>query len=73
MVWFGADHHAVARVDAAWLDGVITRLETHQSCGAGLLAVRNNLAFIRDGRLVVGCQLQAGAASGAEPAEVSVR
>jgi hypothetical protein len=28
MVWFGADHHAVARVDAEWLDGVITRLET---------------------------------------------
>lgn len=33
----------------------------------------NNLAFVRDGRLVVGCQRQAGASSRAAPAEVSVR
>lgn len=72
-VRFGEDHHAVARVDAAWLDGVITRLETNRELWHRLLVVRNNLAFVRDGRLVVGCQQQAGAAPGTEPAEVSVR
>ncbi|MGH3911941.1 MAG: lantibiotic dehydratase family protein, partial [Pseudonocardiaceae bacterium] len=70
---FGEGHHALARVDAQWLDGVIRRLEACHELRNRLLVVRNNLAFVRDGRLVVGCQQQAGAAAGTEPAEVSVR
>jgi thiopeptide-type bacteriocin biosynthesis protein len=72
-IWFGENHRAVARIDAGWLDGVITRLENSRELWHRLLVVRNNLAFVRDGRLVVGCQQQAGAARGAESAEVSVR
>ncbi|MGQ0774086.1 MAG: lantibiotic dehydratase [Pseudonocardiales bacterium] len=72
-VCFGEDHHAVARVDAEWLDGVITRLKTCPELRHRLVVVRNNLAFVRDERLVVGCQQQADAARGTEPAEVSVR
>ncbi|MGH3854962.1 MAG: lantibiotic dehydratase, partial [Pseudonocardiaceae bacterium] len=70
---FGHGHHAVARVDAEWLGGVIRRLETCHELRNQLLVVRNNLAFVRDGRLVVGCQQQTGIPNGTEPAEVSVR
>jgi len=70
---FGAEHHAVARVDAEWLEGVIMGLETCQELWHRLLVVRNNLGFVRHGRLVLGCWQQAGAARGTEPAEVSVR
>ncbi len=65
---FGEGHHAVAGVDAEWLGEVIRRLETCPELRNRLLVVRNNLAFVRDGRLVVGCQQQAGT----EPVEVSV-
>ncbi len=70
---FGDGHHAVARVDAEWLGGVIRRLEACHELRNRLLVVRNNLAFVRDERLVVGCQQQAGTAAGTEPVEVSVR
>ncbi len=66
---FDEGHHAVARVDAEWLDRVIRRLESCPELRNRLLVVRNNLAFFRDERLVVGCQQQAGM----EPGEVSVR
>lgn len=72
-VGYGEDHHAVARVDAEWLAGAITRLERCPELRRRLPVARNNLAFVRDGRLVVGCQQQAGASSRTEPAEVSVR
>ncbi|WP_068693527.1 lantibiotic dehydratase [Thermobifida halotolerans] len=72
-VRFGEEHRAVARVDSAWLDGVVTRLEAIPELSRRLLVVRNNLAFVRDGRLVVGCHQQSGAVRGAEPVEVSVR
>ncbi len=72
-VRFGDGHHAVARVDAEWLGEVIRRLETCHELRNRLLVVRNNLAFVRDERLVVGCQQQAGTAARTEPAEVSVR
>lgn len=71
-VRFGGGHRAVARVDSTWLDGVITRLEAIPELRYRLLVVRNNLAFVRDGRLVVGCW-QSGAVHGTGPAEVSVR
>ncbi|MGH3684568.1 MAG: lantibiotic dehydratase [Pseudonocardiaceae bacterium] len=66
---FGNGHHSVARVDAGWLGAVISRLEACHELRNQLPVVRNNLAFLRDGRLVVGCQQQAGT----EPVEVSVR
>ncbi|MGH3828840.1 MAG: lantibiotic dehydratase [Pseudonocardiaceae bacterium] len=72
-VRYGEDHHAVARVDAVWLAGVITRLETCPELRGRLLVVLNNLAFVRDGRLVVGCQQQPAGSGQSAPAEVSVR
>ncbi len=70
---FGDEHRAVARADAEWLGGVIRRLEACHELRNRLLVVRNNLAFVRDERLVVGCQQQGGTAAGTEPVEVSVR
>jgi thiopeptide-type bacteriocin biosynthesis protein len=72
-VRFGDGHHAVARVDAEWLSEVIRGLEASQELRNRLLVMRNNLAFVRDERLVVGCQQQADTAAGLEPVEVSVR
>lgn len=72
-VRYGEDHHAVARVDAEWLDAVVRCLEACHELRRRLPAVLNNLAFVRDGRLVVGCQQQAGPTAGTQPAEVSVR
>ncbi|MGH3938974.1 MAG: lantibiotic dehydratase, partial [Pseudonocardiaceae bacterium] len=56
-----------------WPAGLIRRLETCHELQNRLLVVSNNLAFVRDGRIVVGCQQQAGTTAGTEPAEVSVR
>lgn len=67
------DHHAVARVDTEWLASVITSLETCLELRRRLSVVRNNLSFVRDGKLVVSCQQQPGASNRTEPAEVSVR
>ncbi len=69
----GEDHQAVARVDTAWLAGVITRLETCAELRRRLPVVLNNLSFVRDGRLVVGCRQQPTEPSRTVPAEVSVR
>ncbi|WP_414942709.1 lantibiotic dehydratase [Amycolatopsis sp. cmx-11-51] len=68
----GDDHRPVARVETEWLAAVITRLESCRDLRHRLLVVRTNLAFVRDDRLVVGCQQQRSG-SGDEPAEVSVR
>ncbi|MGQ0773730.1 MAG: lantibiotic dehydratase [Pseudonocardiales bacterium] len=70
---YGEEHHAVARVDSEWLVGAIRRLETCPELRHRLPVVVNNLAFVRDGRLVVGCQQQPVESSRTEPAEVSVR
>jgi len=72
-VRYGEDHHAVARVDTEWLAGVITCLETCSELRRRLPVVLNNLSFVRDGRLVVGCQQQPVESSRTAPAEVSVR
>jgi thiopeptide-type bacteriocin biosynthesis protein len=69
----GEDHHAVARVDTEWLAGVITRLETCSELRRRLPVVLNNLSFVRDGRLVVGCQQQPTGPGRTAPAQVSVR
>ncbi|MGH3930564.1 MAG: lantibiotic dehydratase family protein, partial [Pseudonocardiaceae bacterium] len=70
---YGEKHHGVARVDTEWLVGAITRLEWCPELRCRLPVVLNNLAFVRDGRLVVGCQRQPTRSGQTEPAEVSVR
>ncbi|MGH3814287.1 MAG: lantibiotic dehydratase [Pseudonocardiaceae bacterium] len=70
---YGEEHHAVARVDTDWLVGAITCLEQCPELRRRLPVVRNNLTFVRDGRLVVGCQQQPTTSGRTEPAEVSVR
>jgi len=72
-VRYGEDHHAVARVDAEWLAGVITRLEGCAELRERLPVVLNNLAFVRDGKLIVACQQRPAGPGRAAPAEVSVR
>ncbi|MGH4019182.1 MAG: lantibiotic dehydratase [Pseudonocardiaceae bacterium] len=72
-VRYGEDHHAMARVDTEWLAGVITRLEGCSELRRRLPVVLNNLSFVRDGRLVVGCQQQPVGPGRSAPAEVSVR
>ncbi|OHV63476.1 hypothetical protein BCD48_38225 [Pseudofrankia sp. BMG5.36] len=65
--------HEVGRVDAAWLDGVIRRLERCGELLPRLLVAVNNLAFVRDGRLVLGCRRPAAEAPRGSALEVSVR
>ena len=72
-VHVGEQHHATARVDAAWLTEVITRLEACSELRRRIPVVLHDLAFVRDGRLVVSCQRQPGEANATAPAEVSVR
>jgi hypothetical protein len=72
-VRYGADHRAIARVDTEWLASVITRLEECSELRSRLPVVLNTLSFVRDGRLVVGCQQQPAESSWIAPAEVSVR
>jgi lantibiotic biosynthesis protein len=72
-VRWGADHRVVARVDAVWLAGVITRLEACPELLRRLPVVANNLCFLRGGRLVLPCQQHAGGSGRSAPAEVSVR
>jgi hypothetical protein len=67
-VRYGENHHVVARVDTEWLAGVITRLETCSELRRRLPVVLNNLSFVRDGRLVMGCQPQSVESGRAAPA-----
>ena len=74
MVRHGGDHRAVARVDAMWLAGVITRLEGCTPLRNRLPVVLNNAWSVRDDRLVVGLRQQPETRSTrTDPAEVSVR
>lgn len=72
-VRLGEGHHVVAQVDAQWLAEVITRLEGCRELRYRLPVVLNNLAFVRDGRVVVGCQQKPAGSNRTEPAEASVR
>jgi lantibiotic biosynthesis protein len=65
------EHHAHAQVDAEWLAVVLQRLETMPALRRMLPVVANNLLFVRDGRLVIGCRQQPTSPNGAT--EVSVR
>ncbi|WP_211352001.1 lantibiotic dehydratase [Haloactinospora alba] len=65
------NHRAVARADAEWLADVATRLENCPQLRDQLLVVASNLAFVRDTRVVVGCQISQPHRP--TPAEVSIR
>jgi hypothetical protein len=69
----GGDHRAVARVDNEWLAMVIARLEGCPELLRRVAVVVNNLAFVRDGRLVIPFTQQPAEPDRTAPAEVSVR
>ncbi|TCO46436.1 lantibiotic dehydratase [Actinocrispum wychmicini] len=73
-VRIGHDHRATTRVDAVWLARVVTELEHCAELAARLSVMVNNVATVRDGRLVIGlCQDPTPAAARTDPAEVSIR
>ncbi|WP_198048289.1 lantibiotic dehydratase [Saccharomonospora iraqiensis] len=72
-VRWGRCHRAVPRVDAAWLDAVLTQLESDRELCGRLRVVANSAATVRDGRLVLGWQRRHAAAGVEGPGEVSVR
>jgi len=69
----GGPGRALGRVDAAWLDGVLTRLERCEGLFPRLPVVVNNLAFVVDGRLTLDHRRPATGAAPGTAAEVSVR
>lgn len=69
----GDDHHAVARIDSEWLANVITRLERCPELLRRVPVVVNNLAFVRDERLVIPFNQQPAEPDRTAPAEVTVR
>jgi len=64
-------HRAVAKVDAGWLTAVIERLEAEPALRPHLMMLANNLAFERDGNLVL--EHRPGGSAGGAPTHVSVR
>lgn len=69
-VRLGTRHRAVARVDAAWLAALVERLETDPALWPHLSVRVSDLAFVRDGQVVVEHRPQRG---GRGPAHVQVR
>ncbi|WP_020393177.1 lantibiotic dehydratase [Kribbella catacumbae] len=73
-VRIGDQHQAVTRTDATWLAAAITELERCAGLAARLTVVLNNVATLRDGRLVIGLRQHPGATEDrTDPAEVSIR
>ncbi|MBP2353310.1 thiopeptide-type bacteriocin biosynthesis protein [Kribbella aluminosa] len=73
-VRIGDQHREVARIDATWLAAAISDLEQCADLSARLTIVLNNVATVRDGRLVIGLRQHPAAIDDRiEPAEVSVR
>ncbi|NBE99050.1 lantibiotic dehydratase [Nonomuraea sp. KC401] len=67
----GDAHRPIARVTAEWLAAVVQRLEGEKALRRRLTVVANNLAFERDGRLVL--EHRASPEAGGAPGNVSVR
>jgi thiopeptide-type bacteriocin biosynthesis protein len=67
----GAGHHAVAGAEARWLTAVIERLEGVPALRPRLKVVANNLAFERDGHLVL--EHRPGGGSNPIPTRVRLR
>lgn len=73
-VRIGDQHQEVARTDATWLAAAISDLEQCADLAARLTVVLNNVANVRDGRLVIGLRQHPAAIDDRiDPAEVSVR
>ncbi len=70
-VHVGDAHRPVARVAAEWLSAVTQRLEGEAALRRRLTVAASNLAFERDGRLVLANR--ASTTPGGAPGEVSVR
>ncbi|WP_336213623.1 lantibiotic dehydratase family protein, partial [Nonomuraea sp. LPB2021202275-12-8] len=70
-VRIGDAHRPMARVTAEWLSAVVQRLEGETALRRRLMVTANNLAFERDGRLVL--EHRASTLAGGAPGEVSVR
>ncbi|MGQ0841492.1 lantibiotic dehydratase [Actinokineospora sp.] len=68
----GDEHRVATRVDTTWLTTVITRLENDPELRRRLSVVVNNVAFVRDGKLVISYRQAEGGAD-STPTEVSVR
>ncbi|MFI6705461.1 lantibiotic dehydratase [Nonomuraea sp. NPDC050478] len=71
VVRLGDAHQPTARVTAEWLSAVVDRLEGETALRRRLTVTANNLAFERDGRLVL--EHRANIVAGGAPGEVSVR
>ncbi|WP_206067181.1 lantibiotic dehydratase family protein [Nonomuraea composti] len=70
-VRIGDAHRPRARITAEWLGGVVHRLEGETELLRRLEVTANNLAFERDGRLVL--EHRASTEAGGAPGHVSVR
>ena len=68
----GTGHRAVARADAAWLAQVVEHLQEQPALRPHLRVVATNLAFVRDGRLVLRWRPSPAAQPGF-PAEATIR
>ncbi|CRK57671.1 Lanthionine biosynthesis protein LanB [Alloactinosynnema sp. L-07] len=71
VVRVGDDHRVTTRVDTTWLATVITRLETDPVLRQRLVVVAHNVAFTRDGSLVIAYRQADG--GGGEPVDLSIR
>ncbi|MGH3614205.1 MAG: lantibiotic dehydratase [Pseudonocardia sp.] len=72
-VQLGRAHRATARVDADWLAAVVDRLHRCPRLLGRLSVVVNDLAFVRDGRLVIASRPVASVGAAVSTTEVSVR
>jgi lantibiotic biosynthesis protein len=69
----GTAHRALARPDADWVTTLAGELERDQELRPRLTVVASNLAFARDGRLLVPLRAAAGAHTPGPPREASIR
>lgn len=67
----GTGHRGVARADAAWVTGVIERLEADAELRPHLTVLVSNLAVERDGHLVI--EHRSRGAAGGAPERVQIR
>jgi thiopeptide-type bacteriocin biosynthesis protein len=72
-VRIGSEHQVVTRPNGTRLSVLIRRLERRDDLRRRLLVVASNVAFLRDGRLVIDLHQALGDDPAGEPVEISVR
>ena len=72
-IHWGGGHRAIARAGGSWLAEVIAQLESCERLLERLPVVRNNLCFVRGGRLVVPYQSRSQDDRRTTAVEVSIR